>query len=656
MRKNRIATKMGLIFSSFAILVLVSLGVSFWGLNAQKLDAVVINLAGRQRMLVQQMRSLAVDFENQGKPEHLAGLEASQQIFEQTIHALRIGGSAPYYAGDSVELPPTQDEEILRQIDQVEQTWLKFRENLAVIRSAPRGSQALTRAVDSLDDIAPELLTQADNLVHLYETKSTAIVNSLRWAQLIFLLSALALLLRGFWIIHHSVVQPLQELSDAAQRIGGGDLQAQVQVRGSVEIELLSATMEEMRGKLLTSQKELQIWAAKLEERVSQRTRELEALNSVSREVSSRLDIQQVLNSVVEKSRQLMEADVAFLCLLDEQKNSLSLQSASGALHAIAASSTTLEASWASRVIASDHALRYQDEGCLSCCQIVDKSYRGSQIAAPLKIENSVIGAMCVASQQPGFFAKDSLGLLTRLANIAAVAIENARLYTRLERSAALEERHRIAAEIHDGLAQTLRFLAISTEQAREQLENKEINRAEKTLARMQDGVEQASLEVRRAIASLQDDFPTQYTLQEQLNSLTQEMAGSNHSVAWVNRARVPIILGQQKAEQVLRVVREAVINAQKHGRATHISVILKRSNHTAAVSIEDNGVGFDARVPPGREDREHFGLKIMQARAAHLDGKLDIYSRPGKGARVVLTWPLERNQTDEDISHSTGG
>ena len=74
MRKNRIATKMGLIFSSFAILVLVSVGVSIWGLNAEKLDAVVINLAGRQRMLVQQMRSHAVDYENQGRIEHLAGL------------------------------------------------------------------------------------------------------------------------------------------------------------------------------------------------------------------------------------------------------------------------------------------------------------------------------------------------------------------------------------------------------------------------------------------------------------------------------------------------------------------------------------------------------------------------------------------------------
>ena len=656
MRKNRIATKMGLIFSSFAILVLVSVGVSIWGLNAEKLDAVVINLAGRQRMLVQQMRSHAVDYENQGRIEHLAGLETSRQDFEQTISALRKGGSAPYYAGESVELPPTQAVDVLSQLNQVEQTWLKFREILDVIRRAPRGSQTLTRAVDSLEDITTTLLTQADNLVHLYETKSTVTVNNLRWTQLIFLLSALALLFRGFWITRHSVVQPLQELGDAAQGIGGGDLQAPVQVRGGAEIELLSATMDDMRGRLLASQGELQNWATTLEERVSQRTRELEALNAVSREVSSRLDIQQVMNSVVEKSRQLMGADVAFLCLLDEQKNSLSLQSASGGSQAIAASVSPVKSSWTSQVIAGDQALRYRDGDLQSCCQIVDKSYRGSQIAAPLNIENSVIGALCVASQQPDYFTENSLSLLTRLANIAAIAIENARLYAQLERSAALEERHRIAAEIHDGLAQTLRFLSISTEQVREQLDKGEAIPAEKTLARVQDGVEQASVEVRRAISSLQDDFPAQYTLQEQLSSLIQEMGDGNQRVMWRNEARVPLILGQQKAEQVLRVVREAVINAQKHGRATHISVILKRSNHTAAVSIEDNGIGFDARVPPGREDREHFGLKIMQARAAHLDGRLDIHSRPGKGARVVLTWPLERNQTDEEISHSTGG
>lgn len=644
MNLNRIATKTSLIFLGFAVLVLVSVGLTFWGLNTQKEEAVVINLAGRQRMLVQQIRRLALEMEGGKEPGTRDQLQQSRQTFEQTLNALRNGGEAPYFGDNTVVLPRTQSPEIVSQIDQISQTWRTFAASLDVIETAAPGSPDFSEALQSLENTAPGLVTQVDELVRLYENQSTNRVATLRSVQALFLGSALALLIAGVWGTRRFILHPLQALGQAAQRFGSGDLETPVQVRGDAEIEVLNTTMEEMRRKLRGSKQELQTWANTLEERVTQRTQELEALNSVSREISSRLEIQHVLNSVVEKSRQLLKADVAFLCLLDAAENRLNLQSNSGTSQAVIACSASAKAGWASQVIAGEQALRCEPGGCQGYCQIVASPYRQSHLAAPLCIDNHPIGALCVASQQPEFFNEEAAGLLTRLANIASVAIENARLYAQTERSAAIEERHRIAAEMHDGLAQTLSFLSMTLDQTQRHLESGDLPRVKTTLERAQHGVDLASHDIRRAIDSLQEDLPAQFTIQEQLDSLIQEMDRGRPPVVWENRTPVPLIMKPQDAEQVLRVVREAVINAQKHSRANQIRVTLQRSNNTGTISIEDDGTGFDPQALPA-SDRPHFGLKIMQARAAQVRGKLEIQAEAGKGTRVVLTWPVEQEE-----------
>ncbi len=420
-----------------------------------------------------------------------------------------------------------------------------------------------------------------------------------------------------------------------------------MQVTGDVEIEVLSSTMDDMRSKLHTSQQELRTWAYTLEERVTQRTQELEALNAVGYEISSRLEIKHVLNSVVEKSCQLLNADAAFLCLLDDQKKLLSLQSTSGPGDAIETCNTDADDGWARQVIHSEQALRCEANGCFGFCQIVAQPYRYSHLAAPLSIGNRVIGALCVTSQRPNFFSEEAACYLNRLANVASIAIENARLYEQLERSSALEERHRIAAEMHDGLAQTLSYLKITTDLAQEEIKSGNVAQAQHTLGRAQHGLDQASSDIRRAIASLHDEFPAYYTLQQQISSLIDELRANFPNIEWITQTNVPLILEHSVSEQVLRVVREAVINAGKHSQASKISVKLERTDDTVTVHIEDNGTGFNPQVLP-EDERPHFGLKIMKARAARLGGSLEVHSQQGHGTQIVLTWSPEKEQNHE--------
>ena len=303
----------------------------------------------------------------------------------------------------------------------------------------------------------------------------------------------------------------------------------------------------------------------------------------------------------------------------------------------------SLKDSWAEQVISSDTALCNQAGICTGDCGVVDPRFRRSQLAAPLKFDQRAIGALCVASRQENFFSTESAALLTRLANIASLALENATLYAQLERSTMLEERQRIAADMHDGLAQTVTFLAITIDQAEDQLISGETAQAEQSLAQVRRGLDQASVDLRRAIASLQDKYPTQFTLQEQLGSLIQEIDGSRQKVLWVNTTKAPLVLNVQDAEQVLRVVREALINAQKYSQATQTEVRLEKVNGSGVVRIHDNGIGFDSQTASLDDDRPRLRGQNYASPGSALKGHLQIDLQAGQGTQVILTWPLEK-------------
>jgi signal transduction histidine kinase len=269
--------------------------------------------------------------------------------------------------------------------------------------------------------------------------------------------------------------------------------------------------------------------------------------------------------------------------------------------------------------------------------------FRSSHLAAPLRIGERVIGALCVGSPQTEAFPGEAANLLTRLANSAAIALENARLYEQAERVATLEERQRIAAAMHDGLAQTLSYLGLKIEQAADLVKAERSDEALGELQRTHAAIGQVSQEVRRSIAGLQEGSRPRLTLQDALAETVQELTTDGQpSVDLVVRYQSPLRLPPDTTGQVLRVVREAVLNARRHAQAGRIAVCLEQRGAEMAVTVEDDGRGFDPETLPGN-GQGHFGLRIMQARAARLGGQLAIHSTPGHGTQVILTWPVDR-------------
>ena len=464
--------------------------------------------------------------------------------------------------------------------------------------------------------------------------------NRLSVVQVLILFGALIVLAVGAWMIYRSLFKPLRELNEAAKRIGDDKLDEPIQVEGPEEMRELSQSFDEMRSRLHASNQELAQWKSTLEERVAQRTRELETLNEVSREISSRLDVQQVLNSVTEKARTLLGGDIASLCLVDNNQHWLKLQAVSGPKHAIVGDTMPAEGKFSSTVLASEDDMICGVGSCRGGCRMLSDEFRTSHLAAPLRIGDRVIGALCVGSPSENKFATESAAMLTKLASVAAIALENARLFAQAERTATLEERHRVAAEMHDGLGQTLSYLGLMTDQVVDFLSDGKEGAALERLSKTRETIGKATSDVRRAINKLMDDSPAQKDLWTRLHDSADEIASQHDlKLVWLADNFSAPEPSAQTAEQIHNIVREALVNAAKHAGAKRINVHVGREDKNYFVKIEDDGKGFDTSQPA---PSGHFGLQIMQARAKHIGGRVEFQSELGRGTSVRLIWSNE--------------
>ena len=241
----------------------------------------------------------------------------------------------------------------------------------------------------------------------------------------------------------------------------------------------------------------------------------------------------------------------------------------------------------------------------------------------------------------PRNWRSGEIELVESFVNRAAIALENAYLHKRLEWAAALEERQRIAAEMHDGLAQTLSYLTLRSYQATELIEEGLVEEALAEHENIQDAISQATTEVRRSIASLQESPPPRRPFQEWLAEIVQEADKAGEAqVGLVLQTEEPLFLPADHLEQAVKVLQEALVNVNNHAAAVRVDVRLARQDGMILLSVEDDGQGFDPEISPS-DGREHFGLSIMRARAARIGGQVEIESAPGKGTRLVLRWPL---------------
>jgi signal transduction histidine kinase len=260
-----------------------------------------------------------------------------------------------------------------------------------------------------------------------------------------------------------------------------------------------------------------------------------------------------------------------------------------------------------------------------------------------VKREGKVIGALCVADRTPRQFTSLEVELLQGLATQAAIAIENARLHEQLRNMAILEERHRIAREMHDGLAQDLGYLHLKLGQVEQMLASNRAAEVVTELQEMKKVAREAYEEVRQSILGLRTMVSRSLglvpTLVEYLRHF-EDRTGITVELKIVNEEATRFL--PQAEIQLIRIIQEALSNIRKHAKAKQAWVTFSLEGECAKILIQDDGVGFDLEGG-GLSPRPSFGLDTMRERAEGIGGTLAITTGPGRGTTVEVKVPLGR-------------
>lgn len=259
-----------------------------------------------------------------------------------------------------------------------------------------------------------------------------------------------------------------------------------------------------------------------------------------------------------------------------------------------------------------------------------------SFLGVPIKVRDQVYGNLYLTEKRGSaeFTSEDEEAALT-LGAQAGVAIENARIREELKRLAVLEDRERIAHELHDGVIQSLFAVGMTLQAAGALTEDP--HALQKRLAAAVDDVDRVIRELRNYIFGLGPGGVADRELDRAIHDLADEYRRASDVAIRAQVDPEAASLLAPKAGHVIQAIREAISNALRHAEANTVSVVLVREDGAALLEVEDDGRGFEpqAAVESGR------GLGNLRARAEALGGVLEIRSEPGAGTSVRIRIPL---------------
>lgn len=257
-----------------------------------------------------------------------------------------------------------------------------------------------------------------------------------------------------------------------------------------------------------------------------------------------------------------------------------------------------------------------------------------SLLGVPLVSKGTVIGAFYLTEKKGSDeFTLADQHLIERFAGHAAVIVENARLFDQSRALSVIEERNRLARELHDSVTQTLFSLNLTADAATE-LIDVDPERAKIEVKRVAELAQSALREMRDLVFELRPAAVEHEGLATALRKhvdLVRRSYGVNIDLAIAGSRE---LLPPYEAA-IFRIIQEALNNALKHAAATSIRIELALDNGAVHASVCDDGVGFNPRALPIRA--KHLGLASMQERAQDLGGELVIASQPGAGTAVSL-------------------
>jgi GAF domain-containing protein len=272
-----------------------------------------------------------------------------------------------------------------------------------------------------------------------------------------------------------------------------------------------------------------------------------------------------------------------------------------------------------------------------------DGSTPRSVAISPIRLSERVLGVVEAYSTEPSHFSEQDTALLAAFADQAATAIETARLFGQARELALLQERDRIAKELHDGIIQTIYAVGLNLDYCRLTLRENPDD-IEARLGDATAGLNRAISDIRNYILNLTHRVGAVVGLREAAEGLAREYeqsGGPGHlpvSIAVEIGDDASTAAPAERRAELVQVLREALANAVRHARASSITIAGRVEGGRLVLTVADDGIGFDTTAG---STEEHHGLRNMANRARLLEGHLKIDSAPGRGTTITIAVPL---------------
>jgi two-component system sensor histidine kinase DevS len=375
---------------------------------------------------------------------------------------------------------------------------------------------------------------------------------------------------------------------------------------------------------------------------LTRRTDDLTLLNDLASKLTSESDIDEILDSALDRAAGYIGVEAAEIHLRDEE---------STILHLVAQRDHGLGRIWnresfevgqglvgTTAQTGQLQAFRLAEASNAHLRKALIKSEVQQILCFPLTSRSGILGVLTIASRYPKPFAETELQLMTSIGSWTATAIENLRLNLKGKRLAILEERERIAMDLHDGIIQSIYAVGLTLEHARLLLAE-DVDKSRSKIVQSIDGLNATIKDIRAYIMDLKPRQLLDQNLENGIRRLIKDFEASTQIEATlVLKAEDLESIPPNQALALFHICQGALGNAAKHSRAQYVEVYVWRTAERVVLEVTDNGRGF---ILDKVSATLGHGLANMQTRAKNAGGDIEITSEINHGTTIMAWVPV---------------
>lgn len=456
-----------------------------------------------------------------------------------------------------------------------------------------------------------------------------------------------------YHVIRQDLLTPLAQVRAWARAIRDGELAVRMPLPPQGALSELTEDINKISNKLQGLSLNMEAQVRKQTDRIKHETRSLEILYDVAASINSSRDLDDLLTRFLHTLKEVVHARAATVRLLTNDKQ-MRLVASIGLDDEVVAREQFMpsEQCLCSQVVA-DGVIR-SGASAHNCDRLAGTPFFPDGdievIAVPLQYRERTLGVYDLFVDREHACPDCDDVLLISIGRHLGMAIEKANVDEEANRLTIIEERTRIAHELHDSLAQTLASLRFQVRVLDETLHQGDESALWAELERIENSLDEAYTELRGLIDHFRAPIDRRGLLPA-IEKVVERFRNESDIQIFLQKEWGGPPLPEDVEIQVLRIVQEALCNVRKHSHAHAVRVLLRgQDNGQFRVLIEDDGTGMEPPRSAGAPG-EHVGLSIMEERARRIGGRIHFESEPGEGTRVQLTFRAPAKPASHSVS-----